>query len=303
MPFPVTQQEIAFMQPSIPGARGVLTATVLLLLFAGAASAQLVTENAGAISPETPMARLVINGAQWRDAEEFSTVGEFHYSFHPRFEASVYAPYICRRFEIAGKTENISGFGDIGVRGKVVVHKEDGVMTSLRTAVLAGIEFPTGQWNDRIGKATEPYARKLQIGSGTVDFTLGAAFTYINDRHRFAIDGYGRASTTRDNIGPGPVLRLDAAYWYRLFPAVFEPGEAGMELRVVVDAWFLHRYHTRGETLDDSGDQLWVAPGLQFYATKWLLLEGNFAYALVDTVEDEYGRARWSAFVAIKILF
>ena len=33
----------------------------------------------------------------------------------------------------------------------------------------------------------------------------------------------------------------------------FEPGEAGMELRAVVDAWYLHRYHTRGGALNDRG--------------------------------------------------
>ncbi|MEK7467007.1 MAG: transporter [Planctomycetota bacterium] len=292
------------MQPSFRGARDVLSVTFLLLLITGSASAQLVTENAGTVSPETPLARLVINAAQWRHVDEFSAVGEFHYGFHPRFEGSVSVPFIYRYFEIGNNDdEEIAGFGDVALKGKVVVHKEDGVMTSMRTAVLAGIEFPTGKWDDRIGDATEPYARKLQLGSGTFDFTLGLAFTYINDRHRIAIDALGRASTSRDNVSPGPVLRVDLAYWFRLFPAVFEPGESGMELRLVVDAWYLHRYHTRGEKLDDSGDQVWLAPGLQFYATNWLLLEGNAAYALMDTTDDEYGRARWSAFVAVKILF
>jgi hypothetical protein len=291
------------MHSSIPGARGVFAAAVFLLGLAGAASAQLVTENAGTVSPESPLARLVISGAQWRHVDEFSAAAEFHYGFHPRFEASISVPFIYRDFEINRHYEDIAGFGDVEVMGKVVVHKEDGVMTSMRTAVLAGIEFPTGKWDDRIGNATLPYARKLQLGSGTFDFTLGMAFTYIKDRHRFSVDVLGRASTSRGEVSPGPVLRLDVAYWFRLFPAVFEPGEAGMEFRLVVDAWYLHRFHTRGEELDDSGDQFWLAPGLQFFATKWLQFEGNVAFALMDSTDDQYGRARWSAFVAVKVLF
>ncbi|KAF0247102.1 MAG: hypothetical protein FD180_41 [Planctomycetota bacterium] len=291
------------MHHAFPGFWRALAAAAFLCSLAGSASAQLVTENAGTVSPETPLARLVINGAQWRHVDEFSAVGEFHYGFHPRFEGSISVPFIARSFEIRDDWENIAGFGDVGMKGKVVVHKEDGVMTSMRTAVIAGIEFPTGKWNDRIGDEKEPYARKLQLGSGTFDFTLGAAFTYIKDRHRFAIDAIGRAGTSRGGISPGPILRVDVAYWFRLFPAVFQPGEAGLELRLVVDAWYLHRYHTRGAEFDDSGDQVWIAPGLQFYATKWLLFEGNAAFDLMDTIDDEYGRSRWSAFVAVKILF
>ncbi len=275
----------------------------VLACLARDASAQLVTENAGVVSPESPMARLTIRGSQWRHVDEAQAVGEFRYAFHPRFEGAAFVPLITRRFEIGGDHERRSGLGDVAVQGKVNILKQDGVMSSLRAAVFGGIEFPTGTWDDTLGGSDVPFTRKLQLGSGTFDFKLGAAFTYIADRHRVAVDAWGQASTSRGEVSPGPVIRIDASYWFRLFPAVFEPGESGMELRLVVDAWYLHRYHTRGEAVDDSADQVWIAPGVQFHVTKWLTIEGSFGFNLADSSDDEYGRAQWTGFIAGSIHF
>ena len=85
--------------------------------------------------------------------------------------------------------------------------------------------------------------------------------------------------------------------------AAEEHLKEGMELRLVADAWYLHRWHTRGEAGNDAGDQVWLAPGLQFYVTKWLQLEGNFGIPLYDNIKDQYGRSHWSAFVAAKVEF
>lgn len=275
----------------------------LALALAGDASAQLVAENAGTLPPDTPLARLKIYAAEWRHVDEFGAVGEFHYGIHPRLEASALVPLLYKKLEIGDRHESFSGVGDAWLNLKLNVHKTDGVMSSDRVAVLAGIKFPTGKWDDTLRGEEIPFARKLQLGTGTFDGRIGVAITYINDRHRFSIDAWGQASSKRDGVRPGPILRADAAYWCRLFPAAFAEGESGMELRLVADAWYMHRWHTSGELGSDAGNQFWIAPGLQFNATKWLTLEGNVAVPLVDTIKDEYGHSRWSAFVAVKIYF
>lgn len=272
------------------------------LLTADVASAQLVTENAGTTSPETPTGRLVFRASHWQLVDEFSAAAEFHYGFHPKLEGNISVPLVYKTFEIGDGAETLAGLGDIRIGGKLNLTKTDGVMSSVRTAVFGGVELPTGRSRDTTPDGSERLPRKLQLGSGTVDFDLGFAFTYIHDRHRFALDLAGRASTRDAGVRPGPEARIDAGYWFRLFPATFESGQAGLELRVVLDASFVWRWRTHGE-IDDSGGRAWLSPGLQFYATTWLLFEGNVQLPLYDGVDDQYGRARIAGFVAVKILF
>jgi hypothetical protein len=273
------------------------------LMSAFPASAQLVTENAGTISPETPLARLQIRGGHWEDVDEVTVAAEVHYGFHPRVEGSLTFPVVRRVIERGDDVETIGGLGDVAAGLKINVYKTDGVMTSTRAAVLIGVEAPTGEWRNEFDGETEPFARKLQPGSGTWDFSYGVAFTSIHDRHRFAADLIGRASTERSDVRPGPQARLDAAYWFRLLPATFEPGSAGMELRLVLDASAVYRWRTHGGPGDDSGLRVWLSPGAQFYALKWLLFEANVSLPLYDGVEDEFGDARWEGYAAVKILF
>lgn len=275
----------------------------MVLVLATAASAQLVTENAGTLSPETPMAKLRLSGGGWRNVYEWGAAGEFHLGVHQRLELSLSIPLLVKDFEDGDEVDTNIGPGDASVGFKLNVHKSDGVMTSERVAVFGGVEFPTGKWDDTHHGDELPFARKLQLGSGTFDGRLGLAFTYISNRHRFSIDAWGQLSTERDDVRPGSIARVDVAYWYRLFPAVFAEGESGMEMRLVADAWYMYRGHTRGEPGNDAGSQVWIAPGVQLYITKWLQVEGSFGIPLYDNIRDQYGRAHWAAFVAVKVEF
>lgn len=280
----------------------VLAVVAVLLAFALPACAQLVTENAGTVSPELPHFRFLIRGGESRFVTEGAVVGQVHYGLLPNLDCFVSVPVSRKEFAWAGRELTENGLGDATVGSKLNLYKNDGVMTSTRFAVFGNVELPTGRWRDRVHNE-EPFPRSLQLGSGTFDGTIGAAATAIHDRHRFAIDIAGRASTKRGGVRPGVEARIDAAYWFRLLPAAFEPGTAGMELRLVVDLSYVHRWRTHGESGNDSGHQIWIAPGAQFYATPSVLFEGNVALPALDTTGGAYGRARWSAFLAVKILF
>ena len=158
----------------------------LLPFFAGAASAQLVTQNAGTTSPETPIARLQIRGSEWKDYSEYEAKAEFTYGLHPRLEATLSVPLVWKDFQIGKDVVTLAGLGDASVHMKLNVLKEDAVMTSTRVAVFGGVELPTGNWREDLNG--EPLPRKLQLGSGTFDFSIGTAFTYIADRHRVSIE-------------------------------------------------------------------------------------------------------------------
>ncbi|MCE9581352.1 MAG: hypothetical protein K8T20_02425 [Planctomycetes bacterium] len=276
-------------------------AATLLLFLAGTASAQLVAHNAGTTSPETPVLRLQVRGSEWKYYSEYEARAEFTYGIHPRLEASLSVPIAYKDFEIGNDVVSLAGPGDASVDMKLNVLKEDGVMTSTRVAVFGGVELPTGRWKETLNGERLP--RKLQLGSGTFDFSLGTAFTYIQDRHRVAIDVSGRYSSQKGGVRPGAQVQLNAAYWFRLFPASFEPGQAGTELRLVLDASAVYRERTRGEPGNDSGVRVWVSPGIQFYATTALLFEANGSLPAYDGVDDQFGHARVEWMAAVKFLF
>jgi hypothetical protein len=48
---------------------------------------------------------------------------------------------------------------------------------------------------------------------------------------------------------------------------------------------------------------MWLAPGLQVYASRIVQLEFNFKVPLVDRIDDALGDRRWGAGCAIKIRF
>lgn len=274
-----------------------------LLLTSTPASAQIVAENGGTTSPETPQVRLRIQSAVWQNAEEHSAVAEVHYAPFAGLELSVGIPVLWKQIRVGEARDERTGPGDAWFGGKYVLYKKDGTMTSDRLAVFASMELPTGGWRDELDGSDEPYARKLQLGSGTWDGTLGVAGTVIRDRHRFAANLAGRASSGHDGVRPGGLARLDLAYWFRLFPAEFKPGESGMELRPVIELSVVRHSRTRGENADDRGWRVWISPGLQFYLTESLLLEGNVSLPLYDSVNDQFGDSRFIAFVGFKLHF
>lgn len=278
-------------------------ALALAFALAGEARAQLVTEDAGVIPEDSPLARLTIRGSRWRHVDEVQAVGEFRLAFHERFEGAAFLPLIGRKFDLGSEHERIGGLGDVAIQGKVNILREDTAKHGIRAAVFGRIEFPTGEWDDTLEDSDVAYTRKLQLGSGTFDFRLGAAFSYSSGRHLVALDAWGQASTSRDDVSPGPIIRADAGYWFRLVPGDAAAEGSDLELRIGLEGWYFHRYHTRGEDLDDSADQVWVAPGVRFQVTKWLVLEASCGFNLADSADDEYGRAQVTGYVAGRINF
>jgi hypothetical protein len=272
-------------------------------LTAAVARAQLVSENGGTTSPETPQVRFRIQSAVWQNASEHGVVTEAHYAPIAGLEFSAGVPVLRKEIRIGEEREERSGTGDAWVGGKYVLWKQDGTMTSDRLAVFASLELPTGEWRDELDGAAEPYARKLQLGSGTWDGTLGVAATVIRDRHRLAANLSGRASSGRDGVRPGGFARFDVSYWFRLVPSSFEPGESGLELRPVIEVSAVRHSRTRGEDADDRGWRVWISPGLQFYLTESLLLEGGVSLPLYDSVDDPFGDSRFTAFAGFKLHF
>ncbi len=279
------------------------------VLLACAAPAQIVTENAGAVSPYTPILRSAMSVAVADRAFDLHWSHQFIISIDPtrEFKLSIATSWRSVEFRDASnrtRTANLFGFGDTTLRFKQVIWKNDGIMESTRFAGIAELVAPTGR-HDLERRGVE-LPRGLQLGTGAWVGGIGPAFTLIRDRHRFATDTMFRHSTRAYGVQFGQTIDLNLAYWYRVTPAHFEPDSSVVEVRGVIE--LLVRYRFRGEVGEqratDDGFLVRIAPGVQIYTPqKVVLFEANLQLPIHQTIEDTLGKRSWGATFAVKILF
>ncbi len=252
----------------------------LLLMFR--AEAQILTENAGTVSPESPGLREVIqvNRSQGLNEVRITTQGAF--SWEPGEELRISLPYTFR---------SGSGLGDASLRYKKLLLKEDEVMASERLSLLAELMVPSGRF-----EASGP-PRELQNGMGSWQLGVGVAYTQIQDRHRRALEVLFRQPLN----GPIP-QQLDAnlAYWYRLTPAEFG-DEPEVELRGVIELITQHRFG--GQLPAMRGSLVWLAPGLQIYASPEVQFEVGLQIPIAQSVGDALGRRNTGGLFSVKLAF
>jgi len=283
-------------------------ATMLALV--ASASAQIVTENAGVISPETPTFREVFNFEETENLLDLRLNHQLLVGLDRKTELRLTVPTIITRQVIyrdqfgRQKTAEFAGLGDTSLRLKRSLYQVDGVMQSTRWAVLAELVAPTGD-DDQSADGLR-LARKLQPGTGSWGYGVGGAFTWIQDRHRFSTDAYYRHSSRHDGFRPGSSLHFDFAYWYRIFPEQHPPpGEEVSEVRGVLELLNEYRFESQvgSAGAGDQGYLMWVAPGIQIYPWRDVLFELSFQLPAFQTIDDALGDRRWRFLVAVKFLF
>ncbi len=290
----------------VVGLPGVARALAAFLLAAPLA-AQIVTENAGVISPELTIVREVVGLARSENLDELRWTQELLFAPDRTHEFRLSVPWVSStaRFDAPGGEleHDQQGLGDVSLRFKQALWRADEVMRSERVALTFELGAPTGAHDARENGVAVP--RALQLGSGAWSFGVGAASTWIQDRRRVALAGSYRHRTRHDGLQPGATAELDAAFWYRLSPAVFQPGESGSEIRGVLELLASHTFASElgGVEQDDDGGIVWLAPGIQFYPTTSVLLEANVQVPLYQDLDDALGERRWSANLVLKLLF
>ncbi len=283
------------------------TAVLALLLAGGApglAWAQVVTENAGTVSPETPFWQTRFEYQKAKHLTDLRAVETFLWAPDSTMDFALNLPVAHRDVEFGTTIDGtLEGLGDASVRWKYSAYTADDVMKSTRFSTLLGIEFPTGRFRGEVDGIDVP--RKMQLGSGSFDFYGGPLFTHIDDRHRFAAEIIGRYNLEADDFRLQPSLRIGVAYWYRLYPERL--GEAGeeTEVRGVIEltSIFYGESKQDGRGLDDQGNITWLSPGIQVYPSLWVLFEASIQIPIIETVEDVQGDRKFGFLLSIKFLF
>ncbi len=282
--------------------------TVFLLLISaagsGSALAQIVTENAGTVSPETPIWQTRLEYSKADSVTDLQAVETFLWAPDGTMDFAISVPVAHRDVEFGtGLDGTLEGLGDTSLRWKYSAYKADDVMKSTRFSTLIGIEFPTGRFHEDVEGVDVPH--KMQLGSGSLDFYGGPLFTYIDDRHRFAAEIVGRYNLEADDFRLQPSLRLGLAYWYRLWPERLEEAGEETEVRGVIEltSIFYGESEQDGRGLNDQGNITWLSPGIQVYPSLWVLFEASIQIPVIETVEDVQGDRKFGFLLSIKFLF
>ena len=282
------------------------TAVLALFLAGGApalAWAQVVTENAGTVSPETPIWQTRLEYLKAEHLTDLRAVETFLWAPNEVMDFALSVPLHHRDVEFAGLEDTLEGVGDASLRWKYSMWKEDEVMASTRFSALAGVKVPTGRWREEDSGIEVP--RKLQLGTGGWDIFGGPLFTHIQDRHRFAAELVGRFAFERDDFRLQPSLQAGLAYWYRITPATIDVAGEATEVRGVLELTSVFYGESRqdGRGIGDDGNITWLSPGVQVYPSFWVLFEASIQVPIIETVEDVRGDRKFGALVSVKFLF
>lgn len=278
----------------------------LIFIFSAKVRAQVLTENAGAISPETPILRQTVLHLDYSAAQELRYTPTLIWAPDPKREFRLTIPYAWKTVDFAGGSASRAGLDDITLRYKQSLWQENDVMASERWAFLAEIGVPSGPTDTRSaqGNVLPP---RLQIGTGSFSLGAGTAYTLIKDRHRFSVEAFYRHYLPASGTRFGSTAELNLAYWYRLSPAQFpEDEETPVEVRGVLEILNVYRFSDQfeGKSIGNRGALVWLAPGLQIYPEgQDVLLEGALMIPLAQTLSDELGKRRWGLTGTIKILY
>lgn len=272
--------------------------------WAPAAWGQVVTENAGTASPETPIWQTRFEYLKTKHLTDVRVAETFIWAPNEVMDFALTVPVHHSDVEFAGDLEDtLEGVGDSTFRWKYSLWKEDEVMASTRFSALAGVKLPTGRWHEDDSGVEIP--RKLQLGTGGWDLYGGPLFTYIQDRHRFAAELIGRYAFERDGFRLQPSVQVGLAYWYRITPATIDVAGEETEVRGVIEltSVFYGESELEGRGRNDDGNITWLSPGVQIYPSFWVLFEASVQIPVIETVEDVRGDRKFGALLSIKFLF
>lgn len=183
-------------------------------------------------------------------------------------------PYLDKRLEStvdgARRARSARGIADLRLFGRYTVFRKNFKGGLIRVSPFAGLEFPTGDDDERDSFGRLPAS--VQLGSGSWDPFGGLVATY--QTLDFEIDGQ---IAYQANTGGGPfefgdVARADASIQYRIWPRELGSGLPAF-VYGVLEANLIHRGRNEAGGVTDpnsGGTTVFLVPGLQYASKRWV---------------------------------
>ncbi len=208
-------------------------------------------------------------------------------------------PYLHKTLEQSGPSQTKSGLGDAAVMVRQTVLAADFVKGNRRMVLFAGATLPTGETQSDSG----PLPMPLRLGSGTVNLTGQAAYSYVNDRLGVhGAVGYTAATGSEFGVRAGDRLGYDLALGYRLFPVTYRTlHDVTMACYVELDGTVEQPATQGGSPLADTGGHtLLLSPGLQLIPVPNWAIEGSFQLPIVRSLRGTQLGPSWSLAVGVR---
>ncbi len=211
-------------------------------------------------------------------------------------------PYMRKTFERSGTSQTNSGFGDAFILIKQELLAADFVAGNRRLAIFGGATFPTGETEDQAGPLPAP----LRLGSGVVNLTGQAVYSYVNDRiGAHGAVAYAAAAAGNGGVRMGDRFGYDLALGLRLFPRVYQTLRdvtlgAYLEFNGAVE----QPASRSGDPLTDTGGHtLFVAPGLQLIPLPNWAIEASFQLPVVRELRGVQLGPDWALAIGARTVF
>ncbi|MDX1629679.1 MAG: transporter [Fulvivirga sp.] len=177
----------------------------------------------------------------------------FPYNITSKWQVGVVAPFVSMSPD---GMDGRSGIGDLQVFTKYQIFQKDGKAKTFRGLIKLTEIFPTGNTSETPALGTDAYQTSLSLVTGYVTTRYGL-YTEV---------GY---NITSDNLPDNVIYKL--AVGYPLLPQQYPPKQLNIFTEL------LGNY-----TPDDVGNNLFVAPGIQYIAGRKLLFESGIQLPLDD---------------------
>ncbi len=182
------------------------------------------------------------------------------------------------------RTLSTSGFGDAFVNSKLLLVQRDRPGRTTRFAATGRIKLPTGR-DDETDDEGNLLPPPLQLGSGSMDYTVGGVFTHVRRRVGFNADVGYHFRTEANDFAFGDSVTYNLALGYRLAPRVYKvyPAKNHLNAYIELNGRSSQRNRVRGAEAPDSGGTLiFLSPGIQLIPGGNLIIEASLRLPAVQ---------------------
>ena len=244
----------------------VFACVLCMLVFEGSWAAPIATNTALPLSADELIVRqqLVMTRSSDRNSDISRSVDRFEsrtvmgYGFSSKFAIFGVLPLVDISTEIGAASSSEFGLGDAALFARYEVYRSDKPGRTIRIAPFAGVRLPTG----RDGKT----------GDGSTDVFGGLIATIASTQ--WVLDSQLRYDHNREANGfeRGVSTSIESSFQYRLSPGKITQETSAFVFGVLeLSANYYERNRLGGVTDPNSGGfQVFLTPGLQYSARRWI---------------------------------
>lgn len=210
------------------------------------------------------------NGRRKLEVQRLDSI--YIYGIDEKLTGIISIPYLYKKLSLGGQSRQVSGIGDMRTLLKYRIFTDDQHGKTHRLGAFIGMEWPTGDHNERdnLGRIPHP----LQLGSGSYDPIVGLVWTTQTFDWEFDADISYKMNTEANGYEFGDVFSYNLSYQHRLFPGELPEENVPSFLYGVIElngTYSLKDKLQRTNIDNTGGHRVIFSPGLQWVSKSWVI--------------------------------